>query len=148
MFDLRFLSGPEPDPDEPDAVFLRGRITLGSFAEDFRAPVLAWQPADYERQWLGAARRLLAGASRVGFVTHYVHRDASHHFWWPAWREGDTVYLQNGFLSADELDEPFDPEHPDRHVRLRQTVTDDGDHIPEWRVSLADIGDFVRRRET
>lgn len=148
MFDLQFLSGPEQDPDEPDAVFLRGRIVLGGFTEEFRAPVLAWQAADYQRQWLEAARRLLGGAGCVGFVTHYAHRDAGHHLWWPAWREGDTVHVQSGLLLADELEEPFDPEEPDRHVSPRRTDPGDGEPISEWTVPLADIADFVRRRGT
>jgi CdiI N-terminal domain len=146
MFDLAFIRGPDDDPEEPGARFLTGRITLGAFSEHFRAAVYAWQAADYERQWLAAAQRLIAGAPRDGFVTQVVHREAHLHFWWPAWREGDLVYLHQEITVPELYPEPFDSTQPARYVRPRETVTAEGERISEWVVTVADLVDFVHRR--
>ncbi|HEX6052951.1 MAG TPA: hypothetical protein VFZ21_26975 [Gemmatimonadaceae bacterium] len=102
--------------------------------------------AAYERQWLGAARRLVSGADRAMFLVSYSGPQAAFHFAWPAWRDGDRVRIQNWLVLTEQLPAPFDPEQADLSVRERETVTEDGDPISEWEVRMADVRDFVKRR--
>jgi CdiI N-terminal domain len=97
MFDIAFTSdAPEQQPD--GWVGLWGRTQLGACAEDFLAPLGPWQRADYERQWIEAARRLLGPASRAAFFT------ASFRFWWVLWREGEEVIAHEELLLPERLE--------------------------------------------
>jgi hypothetical protein len=97
-------------------------------------------------QWLDAASRLVEGADVAVFLTHMMHPGAPYHLGWPAWREGDQVYLQERLFLAERLDGPFDPGHPEVHVGQRQERTPDGKKVAQWRVTVGDLADFVERR--
>jgi hypothetical protein len=51
--------------------------------------------------------------------------------------------VQNRLLFLDQLPHDFDPAAPWDSVGPRRTVTEDGDQISEWRVSLDDIREFL-----
>ena len=127
---------------------MRGAITLGDWTEEFLSPLGAWTPADYERAWVAAAERLMAGETRVGFLHHFGHPEAGHHFCWQAWREGGRVYLQERLILTEHLNEPFRADYPDVHVGPREQVSIDGERISEWQVGLTDIEAYLRRRQT
>ncbi len=142
MFDLELLGGPE---GADERLFIWGRIKLGAFQDEFQVPLYDWAPGDYVAQWLAAAERLVAGDPLVVFLTHMVHPTAPYHMGWPAWREGDRVLVQERLFVAEQLEEPFDPEHPELHVGPRQEISDEGLRISQWAVSLADVAAFVDR---
>jgi hypothetical protein len=103
MFDIRFTSASH------DELTRQGRITLGSFSEIFVAPLGFWVASDYERQWCEAAERLARGEERSGFFTMMYDTNAANFLgWWPAWRIGNQVRVQNQFLFLNELDGCFD----------------------------------------
>ena len=144
MFDLYFSEGPAVNGEGWwHAV---ATIVLGQDKDGFEVSLEWWGRAAYERQWLGAARRLVGGADRVMFLVSYDGPDAAFHLGWPAWRDGDRVRIQNWLVLTEQLPRPFDPEQADLSVRERKTVTEDGDPISEWEVRLADVHDFVERR--
>jgi len=141
-FDIRFIG----DRPESLAEFLgegawglRGRITLGDYAEEFVALLRTWSREDYERQWMEAARRLLEGADRTAFFT------SAYEFRWTLWRVGERVYAQEHFLAVEGFPEPFDPDDLYTHIQDRRTRTDDGTAISEWTLDLAGIAAFVAR---
>jgi hypothetical protein len=141
-FDIRFIS----DRPESLAEFLgkgawglRGRITLGDYAEEFLALQGTWAREDYERHWLQAARLLLRGADRTAFFT------SAYEFRWTLWRVGDRVYAQEHFLAVPGFPEPFDADDLYTHIQDRRTRTEDGATISEWTVDLASIAAFVAR---
>ena len=143
MFDLELVGHPE---GEGERLFMWGRITLGSFQDDFQAPLFDWAPGDYAAQWLDAAERLVAGDASVVFLTHMSHPTASYHLGWPAWREGDLVLVQERLFLAEQLGGPFDLEHPEIHLGPRQEVSDEGLRISQWSVGLQDVAAFVERK--
>ena len=144
MFEIRFLDQ-EREEDESGR-YRRGEIILGDWREEFLAPIGEWSEADYEREWLRSAQRLLNGSMRVGFVHHMAHAGASHHFMWQAWREGERVFLQERLLVAADLPATFRPNDPDGVVEERMETTEDGEPISQWQVDLAAIRAYAERR--
>lgn len=141
-FDIRFIRDQPESLEEflgEGAWGLRGRITLGGYAEEFVALMRTWSRADYERQWLQAARRLLEGADRTAFFT------SAYEFRWTLWRVGERVHAQEHFLTAEHFPEPFDPDDLYTHIQDRRTHTDYGTAISEWSVELAAIAAFAAR---
>jgi hypothetical protein len=143
VFDIAFLPG-EPPYDSPNGwTGLWGETALGEFREGFCAPVGAWGRADYERQWVDGARRLIGGARESAFVVE------AGRLWWTAWRDGEDVVVQQRLL----VDEAMAPawtaragELPYELVGPRETHAEDGQPFSEWRVRLADMEAFVARR--
>ena len=143
MFDIELLGRPE---GQGDGLFNWGRLTLGRFQDEFQAPLYEWAPGDYAAHWLESARRLLGGAPVAVFLTHMVRPDAAYHVGWPAWREGDRVYVQERLFLREHLNGTFDPECPEVHVGRRQEVSDEGERISQWEVGVRDLADFIERR--
>lgn len=143
MFDIAFTSAP-PEPLEEGGFGLWGELTLGREREGFLAPLALWQRVDYERQWAEAAARLLGGASTSAFVT------VAWHSWWPMWRTGDRIRVQEQLLLGEFL-APLGPT-PDVHRTpyelLAPCPTDlsEGHRVSTWHVTLADIAAFAARR--
>ena len=142
MFDIEFIADEPEHVDEGEHawVALRGRTTLGDYQEEFLAPLGTWSRAEYQRQWIEAARRLLVGADRTGFFT------SAWQFWWVMWRDGQAVYVHEQLMVEDTLIAPFDPADPYRQIGERYTISEDGDAVSEWRLEFADIEAFVARR--
>ncbi|HET7469322.1 MAG TPA: hypothetical protein VFJ81_06575 [Gemmatimonadales bacterium] len=143
MFDIELLGRPE---GEGDGLFSWGRLTLGRFQEEFQAPLYDWAPGDYAAHWLESARRLLAGAPVAVFLTHMARPDAAYHVGWPAWREGDRIYVQERLFLREHLTGAFDPESAEVHVGRRQQLSEEGVRISQWEVALRDMAAFVERR--
>ena len=143
MFDIAFTSD-TPEPQDDDGVGwdrLRGRTTLGAYAEEFLAPLGLWQRAEYERQWIEAARRVLGPAARAAFFT------TAFQFWWAMWREDEIIYMHEEFLTPERLARVTDYGAAPYHLlEDRRTHSEDGAPISEWQISVADVRAFVERR--
>ena len=139
MFDIAF-STDEPELQDEGWYGLWGRTTLGSHSERFLAPLGHWHRADYERQWIEAAQRLLETSDRTGFFTD------AFRFWWTMWREGERVYVHEELLGerlAGITDLSAVPYHL---IEDRVTHTEVGEQVSEWELALSDLRAFVERR--
>ncbi len=125
------------------AEFYEGTIVLGEYRERFLAAAFLWGPSRYEEQWQAAASALAHGAQRAAFITSFVHPDASSNVIWPAWREGETVFVQNRLLFRDQLAAVMDPDRVAALVGERRTTNEDGEVLSEWQVPLADMVRFA-----
>ena len=143
MFDIELLGRPE---GKGDGLFNWGRLTLGRFQEEFQAPLYEWAPGDYAAHWLESARRLLRGSPVAVFLTHMARPDAAYLVGWPAWRQGDRVYVQERLFVREHLAGAFDPEFPEVHAGPRQELSADGVRIVQWDVAVTDLAAFVERR--
>jgi hypothetical protein len=143
VFDIELIGHPT---GEGEGLFNWGRLTLGHFREEFQAPLYEWAPGDYAAHWLASAERLVAGASVAVFLTHMVRPDAAYHLGWPAWREGDAVYVQERLFLAEQLRGPFDPENAEVHAGPRLELSPVGKRISQWQVGVRDVAAFVERR--
>lgn len=121
-----------------------GVIILDSFQERFRALTTFWQPEDYERHWRDAVQRIVSSGRDSCLITS-LHDPAESTMlvWWPMYRRGDTVYVQNAMLFFDQLSRPFDPSEPYASVPERVVVSEDGEAISEWQVCVSDLEGFL-----
>jgi hypothetical protein len=145
VFDIELIGRPE---GEGERLFNWGRLTLGHFREEFQAPLYDWAPGDYAAHWLESAERLLAGAPVAVFLTHMVRPDAAYHLGWPAWREGDCVYVQERLFVSEQLNGAFDPENAELHAGPRLERSPEGERISQWQVGLRDVAAFLERRRS
>lgn len=146
MFRIEFITAPYWAGDRNEQV-LRGRITLGDFAEDFESSLAFWSQSDYEQHWLRAARRLEADQSTSAFITDcYDPATANFIVWWPVWRQSESLVFQNGLLFLNELKSPFNPEEPAEHVQQRVTLSEDGASISEWIIGSRSVSAWLRSR--
>jgi hypothetical protein len=139
MFDIAFICD-EPEVQEEGWFGLWGEIVLGAYRERFLAPLDVWSRRDYERQWIEAANRLMTGDGRTAFVT------VARQFWWTMWREQEAVFVHEEMLTPERYARSHGDRVPYELIEDRRTVNEEGEPIAEWRVSIADIRDFVERR--
>ena len=121
--------------------FYRGVIQLGDSEEEFLAAASLWTPDRYRRQWKEAATALAPGSARTAFITSFVHPDAINTLW-PAWREGDLVYIQNHLTLPEVRRGLLDPRMVHQHVGERMSEGEDGP-ISEWVVTWREIVAFA-----
>ena len=140
-FDIEFLPPGTPATDPHLAV---GRITVGSFSENFETDLGHWDRSRYEADWRANVRRILDGADRAALLTSLTEPTMANFFvWWPLYRDGDTVRIQNHLLFLEELPAPFDIDHPWKSVRDRETTDEDGNRFSEWSCSVSDLASWL-----
>ncbi len=78
----------------------------------------------YQQHWESALGRLVEGATKSALITSDADPTvAKYIFWWPLYRDGDTVYVQNQMLHYDQLPRPFSILDPWKSIHERRTVT-------------------------
>jgi hypothetical protein len=146
MFDIHLADEVVHDTDA-GVTALYGKIHLGACAETFVSSLVCWGRVGYERQWDAAIQRLLAGAAVSALITSYVEPSMSNHLmWWPLYREGKVVYVQNQMLFFDQLNAQFSPDVSWESVRERKSTNVDGSKISEWKFGVQDLQDFLDRK--
>lgn len=66
-------------------------------------------------------------------------KTANFLIWWPTWRIGDIVYFQNQILFMNLIRAGFNDNALENYIPKRMTMTDKGEKISEWSVSVKDI---------
>jgi hypothetical protein len=133
---IRFLQ-----PVQSETGLAVGEIVLGDFVERFESPLAFWGIPQYERQWSDGLTRLAAGASRSCLITQmYDPRTANFIVWWPMYRDGGRIVVQNQVLFMDALAELFDPSDPYRFISNRVSRTEEGESVSEWIVASTTLG--------
>ncbi len=124
-----------------------GLIQIGAFEERFTASFAYWGPPDYERHWEEAIDRIVAGSSTSCLITSMASPStASFIFWWPLYRLGNQVFIQNHILFFERLIVPFNENDPYASVRPRRTIDEDGHAISEWVTSIDDLRMFLQQK--
>ena len=142
MFAIEFVGNPQIEFNEPA---IRGRITLGDFSEEFIAPLVFWSVDDYRKQWREAAQRILDGHDRSCFVAS-MHESLSDGavFLWTAYKLADNVFFQHKLLILETVKGNFEPSNLYAQVDERETETEEGQQISEWRMLVSDIARYQR----
>ncbi len=144
-FGIRFAA--EQPLDSSDDQVAAGVLTLGSYKEQFLAPLHFWSQSDYRSQWADGLERLLGGAPASALVTEmYDPVSANFIKWWPLYLVDSEVHIQNQILFVQELHSALDPRDPYTHIRPFATHTAEGERFSDWQVPLADIRAFVECR--
>lgn len=146
MFRIEFITAPYW-ADARNEQVLRGRLTLGAFAEEFESSLAFWAQSDYEEHWLRAARRLDTGQPTSAFITDcYDPATANFIVWWPVWRECESLVFQNALLFLAELESAFNAQEPAEHVPQRVMLSEDGASISEWVIGSRSVSEWLRAR--
>jgi hypothetical protein len=144
MFDIYLTDEIVPE-SEGYAVY--SNIRLGNSTETFVTSLVNWTREQYEQQWIKACRRMIGGSSQSALIASYVEPSMSEFLvWWPLYREGGIVHVQNCLLIYSELSNPFTIDDPWPFVQERQVLTGDGLEVSEWDIQIQDIREFLDRR--
>jgi len=120
--------------------FLEGKLEIGGFSEDFHASTSYWDSEKYLSQWKQGLEYICAGSDKSAVITTmYNPATANFIYWWVMYRVGRDIYMQNHVLLMEELDEPFNENDFQVFVPDRQTVTEEGEVISEWKVCIDDV---------
>ena len=142
MFAIEFVCEPHIEFNEPA---IRGRITLGEFSEEFVAPLVFWSVDDYRKQWRDAAERIVNGEACSCFAASMRESpDDGAIFLWTAYKLADSVYFQHKLLLSETAEGAFEPSNIYAQIDERQTKTENGSQISEWRVSVSDVACWLR----
>jgi hypothetical protein len=148
IFDI-FLTDEIVRETEPGVVALYGKICIGDYLETFIASLHSWNKAMYQQHWESALGRLVEGETKSALITSYVDpKAATYSMWWPLYRDGDAVYMQNHMLFYDQLQRPFSITNPWESIPERRTATADGRHISEWTTDLPSISKCIAKLRT
>lgn len=144
IFRIEFVREPSLGAPAHDQAVL-GRITLDRFSERFLCSTDYWGEHEYERQWQTALNRVLEGCQASALITSVRDPSMSNIVhWWPMYRlEGERVAVQNHILFLGELNGPFNPEDPFRHIRERRQRDEDGNQVSEWYTTVAAVRQFL-----
>ena len=124
----------------------KGIITIGGFREGFLSLQSFWNAAQYESHWRTAIGRILNSDVTSCLITSIADPSQTQLlFWWPLYREGNYIYLQNGILFFAQSQLPFDPDDPFASVPPRTMIDDDGRRILEWKLNVRDLEAFLGR---
>lgn len=127
---------------EPEVRF--GEIVLGEYVERFEAPTSYWTAEDYQEHWKQAIERIVGGEEKSCLITSmYDPELANFIFWWPIFREGTKVFVQNQVLFLKDDKTPLNPLNPFASIKDRQTLTEDGLLISEWEISISELEFFL-----
>ncbi len=117
---------------------------VGEFREVLETSLEYWTAEQYEEQWSVALGEIESGANQSALVTSVTDpRTTNFLFWWPLYRVGDSVFVQNQVLMLDEIRNKFSLDRIGDFVPERETINEEGDRISEWRSSIASIRQFL-----
>ena len=145
MFNIYLTSDPVVEPGT-GAKAVYGKIQIDDWDETFSASQVFWTAEQYQRHWAAALRRIVEGENRSALITSYIEPMSGGFLnWWPLYREGDTIYIQNQMLFFDQLKSPFCVEYPWESVSERKTTTAEGTEISEWTTTVSSLQQYLQR---
>jgi hypothetical protein len=159
VFSIGFTDEPltRVDPKEKGRV---GLLVLGDHKERFVVHMAIWSKGDYVFQWKRALKRVLSGEQSALITDMHTPNTSNHLIWWPMWKLGGDVLFHNQLLFFKKHEIRWS-KNPERHGRYgvrpspvdvdglykfvghRETLSDDGRPLSEWKVAVGEIRDFL-----
>lgn len=118
-----------------------GQITLGDFTEEILIPLDYWTVQDYQKQWLEAIERLKTNTKSCLVASIQDPKKAPYLNWWPMYKRGKKIYIQNHMLHGKDYlkkfgSEALTPKNCYKFIPYRKTKTSSGLQVSEWEISL------------
>jgi hypothetical protein len=127
----------------------KGLLTIGDFQEYFYMPIDSWPLQQYKIQWKEGIQRLKTENSSCLITSIYKLKTRPAIEWWPLYKEGEIVYIQNHHFGGKIMEErgvglpPFNQDTCYLYVPPRETLSDDGTKVSEWSVPLKSMFIFL-----
>lgn len=116
------------------------RITINDFTEDFAVPLDTWDIGEYQSQWAASLKAIVEGADKACLVTAMRNpKDADFIAMFVLYRVGQAVFVQNQIVLCGGNESKISNEQFDSLIEGRETQTEDGAKISEWRTSIQEI---------
>jgi len=116
------------------------QIEINNFSERFPAPLTVWDVERYKQQWEEAIACILVGEAKNYLVTGLRDPCGSDFIsLFALYREGDEVFIQNQIILCEGNEEKIAKMDLLDLVEERETHTEDGEEISEWKVSINEL---------
>jgi len=133
---------------DEDGHWRKVRLNLEGFLDADLADLSHWSEHAYQAQWLKELNEIIHSRDRGALITSIHDPSVGYRIWtWPMWKEGNEVHFQNRILFMLEPGPKFDSANLAEYVGDRQTLSEDGELISQWTVSLDAIRNFLDRQQ-
>lgn len=124
-----------------------GIIKIGSFEESFEIFTDHYTSHDYLRQWNTALSKIVTGEKKiVTLMTSWFPPNLKANLSaWVLYRENDTVYIHEKIYIPDEHEFGLDDNGVVIENEPRETISEEGDQISEWKTSVEEINKFLAK---
>jgi hypothetical protein len=119
-------------------------IDINDYSERFPAPLTVWNIDQYKQQWERAIARILKGEAITYLITGL--RDPWNSDFislFVLYREGDDVFIQNQIILCEGNEDKIAKMDLLDLVEERETHTEEGEEISEWKVPIDELRFFV-----
>jgi hypothetical protein len=140
MFEIKFDKSGSLFDSDPQ-YNLAGKITMGNFYESLIIPIHFWSKEDYLAQWKSALNEILSSTkSQSALIVHMLDPDDNEYvICWPLYRIDEIVYIQSRIILPEDTNGIFELEKIQEYIGERETISEDGEIISEWEVSVEAI---------
>lgn len=145
MFEIRLNRNSEIHYEEKGCF---GFITINDFYERFFSPIDFWDRDKYLENWYKELNKLINGFSCAKLITKIYNPDYMNFLQaWILYKVDNTVFIQEQFFLVEELPKPFSLENFYLKELERETKSEDGEEISEWKIDISDIKLFLSKIE-
>jgi hypothetical protein len=137
-FSIKVLNEPEHNVfDEPCSWC---QIDINDFSERFPAPIGVWDLEQYKQQWRDCIQRVSEGKEKDYLVTGMRDPKSSDFIsLFVLYREGENIFIQNQIVFCEGNEVQISTMNILDLVEDRETHTDDGVQISEWKISIGEL---------
>jgi hypothetical protein len=136
-----------------------GEITIGGFREKFVMPLVGWKIEDYEKQWQEGLKRIKTENQScliVSFEDYAFPLRPPLINWWILYKVDNKIFIQAHMLFGEYYKEKvgnkeFNAQTCYQFIEPRQDVSDTGDEVSEWCITLdgieIDKDDYIKKNK-
>jgi len=127
---------------ENDDLVLPCLIIIDNFTESLHIPVSYWTIEDYKKSWMMSLKQGIESKGHSALAVSMYEPDFTNFiFTWVMYFDDDVIYVQNKILFLDECSE-FTPARINDFISARETYSEDGMKISEWKTDLNSVLTF------
>ncbi|HVW99300.1 MAG TPA: hypothetical protein VHA52_02505, partial [Candidatus Babeliaceae bacterium] len=118
-----------------------GAIKINDFYEAFVIPLEYWGIEDYQKQWKEGLARIKSHDISCLVASVQDPLKAPLINWWILYKIGNEIVIQNQLLVEEYYEQEigsnsFTPENCYNFISPRVSITEEGDNVSEWIVTL------------
>jgi hypothetical protein len=128
----------------------RAKIIMDDFREKFFISLEYWQEADYITQWKEGLQKITVEKAKQSLLVADIGKPKRDRYiaTWAMYREGSVVFVQNTHLRINQKSRKLLKKREYKFIydllQPRQTLTQSGNPISEWQISVSSLEAFLR----